>query len=63
MNMSAAEIIAELPKLTSEERAAVLRRLHELDERDESQFLHDSALATFQELDRQEADYARRKTR
>jgi hypothetical protein len=61
--MSAAEIIAELPKLTSEERAAVLRRLHELDERNEIQFLHDAALAAFQELDRQEADYARRKSR
>ena len=61
--MSAAEIIAELPKLTSEERAAVLRRLHELDERNGIQFLHDAALAAFQELDRQEADYARRKSR
>ncbi len=61
--MSAAEIIAELPKLSSEDLDAVRRRLRELDERDELQFLHDSALATFQELDRQEADYVRRKAR
>ena len=47
--MSAAEIIAELPKLTAEERAAVLRRLRELEERDESQFLHEAADLMFQE--------------
>ena len=61
--MSAAEIIAELPKLTSEELAAVRRRLRELDERDELQFLHDSADAMFQDLDKQEAENARRKAR
>lgn len=61
--MSAAEIIAELPKLTSEELAAVRRRLRELDERDELQFLHDSADQMFQDLDKQEANNARRKTR
>ena len=52
--MSAVEIIAELPKLTDEERSAVRRRLRELDERNELQFLHDSADAMFQDLDKQE---------
>ena len=61
--MSASEILKELPKLTSEERAAVRRRLRELDERDEVQFLHESADAMFQELDKQEAEDARRKAR
>lgn len=61
--MSAAEIIAELPKLSSADLAAVRRRLRELDERDELQFLHDSADAMFQQLDKQETKYARRKTR
>ena len=61
--MSAVEILAELPKLTSAERSAVRRRLRELDERDELQFLHESADAMFQDLDKQEADDARRKAR
>ena len=61
--MSAVEILAELPKLTSEERSVVRRRLRELDERDELQFLHESADAMFQALDKQEADHARRKAR
>jgi hypothetical protein len=61
--MSAAEIIAELPKLSGEDLAAVRRRLRELDERDELQFLHDSADTMFQDMDKQEADYARRKAR
>jgi hypothetical protein len=61
--MSAVEILAELPKLTSEERSVVRRRLRELDERDEQQFLHESADAMFQDLDKQEADDARRKAR
>jgi CCR4-NOT transcriptional regulation complex NOT5 subunit len=53
--MSAAEIIAELPKLSSEDLAVVRRRLRELEERDELQFLHDSADAMFQDLEKQEA--------
>ncbi len=61
--MSAVEILAELPKLTSEERSAVRRRLRELDERDELQFLHESADAIFQNLDKQEGENARRKAR
>jgi hypothetical protein len=61
--MSAVEILAELPKLTSEERSVVRRRLRELDERDELQFLHESAGAMFQDLDKQEAEHARRKAR
>ena len=61
--MSAVEIIKELPKLTTEERSAVRRRLRELEERDELQFLHESADAMFQDMDKQEAKDARRKTR
>jgi len=60
--VSAAEIIAELPKLTAEERAAVLRRLRELEERDELHFLHETADSMFQEMDQQESKDARRKT-
>jgi len=52
--MSAAEIISELPKLTAEERAAVLRRLKELEERDELHFLHEAADSVFQEMDKRE---------
>lgn len=51
--MSAAEIMRELPKLSAEDRAALRQRLRELDEQDDVQFLHDSALAQFQELDKQ----------
>ena len=47
--MSAVEILAELPKLAREERSVVRRRLRQLDERDELQFLHESADAMFQE--------------
>lgn len=61
--MSAVEILAELPKLTSEERSIVRHRLRELDERDESLFLHESADAMFKDMDNQEAENARRKTR
>ena len=61
--MSAVEIIKELPKLTTEERSAVRRSLRELEERDELQFLHESADAIFQDMDKQEAKNARRKAR
>jgi len=61
--MSAVEIIAELPKLTEDERSAVRRRLRELDECDEAQFLHESADAMFRDLDQQEAGNARGQTR
>jgi len=61
--MSAAEIVAELPKLSSEDLAVVRRRLRELDGRDELQFLHDSADAMFQDLDKQEAEYICRNVR
>jgi hypothetical protein len=49
--MSAVGIIKELPKLTTEERFAVRRRLRELEEQDELLFLHESADAMFQEMD------------
>lgn len=61
--MSAAQIIAELPKLTVEERSAVRQRLRELDERDEMQFIHEAADGMFQEMDKEEAEHAKRKTR
>ena len=61
--MSAVEILAELPKLTDDERAAIRRRLRELDERDEAQFLQESAGAMFRDMDQQEAEHARRKAR
>ena len=61
--MSAAEIIRELPKLTADERSSIRQRLRELEEQDEGQFLNDAALAMFQELDKQEAEDARRKAR
>ncbi len=56
--MSAAEIIRELSKLTADERSAIRRRLRELEEQGEVQFLNDSALATFQDLDKREAKAA-----
>ena len=61
--MSAAEIIAELPKLTAAELSAVRRRLRELDEKSELGFLNESADAMFQDLDKREAKNARRKAR
>jgi len=61
--MSAVEILAELPKLTDDERSIVRRRLRELDERDEAQFLHESADTMFRDMDKQEAENGRRKTR
>ena len=61
--MSVAEIIAELPKLTEMERVAIARRLRELEEADASQFLHDAAVQTFQELDKLEAENGRRTAR
>jgi hypothetical protein len=57
------EIIKELPKLTADERSIVRQRLRELEEQSEVQFLNDSTLAMFQELDKQEIEDARRKTR
>lgn len=61
--MSATEIMDELPKLSADERAALRQRLRELDEQDDVQFLQDSALSQFQEMDKQEAEDARRKAR
>ncbi len=56
--MSAAEIIQELYKLTADERAAIRQRLRELEEQGGVQFLNDSALATFRDLDKREAEDA-----
>ena len=60
--MSAAEIIAELPKLSAEERKAVARRLRELEEQDGLQFLHQAADQMFQNMDQAEAKNACRQT-
>lgn len=61
--MSYTEIIEELPKLSAEQRADLARRLREFEEKDEILFLHESADSMFQELDKQEAKDAHRKTR
>ena len=61
--MSAAEIIAEPPKLTPEERRVVARRLRETEEEDDMRFLVEAADQAFLELDRMEAKDARHKTR
>ena len=61
--MSFAEIIEELPKLSAGQRAALLQRLRDLEEKDELLFLHESADSMLQELDKQEEKDARRKTR
>jgi hypothetical protein len=54
--MSVAQIIEELPKLSDGERAAVWRRLQELDAADEEvRFLDSMMLAGMAELDRREA--------
>jgi len=59
--MSAKDIIAELPKLTQEARAAIRRRLQELDRPNELLFLHEAADSMFQDIDNEEAKNARRK--
>jgi hypothetical protein len=61
--VSAAEIIKELPKLSADDRAAVRRRLRELEEKDETSFLHESADTLFQEMDKKEEKNGRRKAR
>lgn len=61
--MSAAQIIAELPMLTADERKAVALRLRELEEHDELQFLHEAATQMFQDMDQTEAKNARSKAR
>ena len=53
--MSAAQIIAELPKLNREQRAKISIKLRELEERDELQFMTEAAEIAFVELDRREA--------
>lgn len=61
--MSAAEIIAELPKLTESERRAVSRRLLELAAENDDYALADASLVeACQQLDRMEADDAQGKS-
>ena len=59
--MSAAEIIAELPKLTPDEREEVAQRLKELIEKDDFDSLEQATVQMFQETDKREAEDARRK--
>jgi len=59
--MSAAEIIAELPKLTPDEREEVAQRLRELIEKDDLDSLEQATVQMFQETDKREAEDARRK--
>lgn len=55
--MSAAEILAELPRLTPEERTAIRRRLRELEEADGLLFLQEAADLMFRDADnREESD-------
>jgi len=61
--MSLAEIMSELPKLKPEERLALQQRLRELERQDELHFLHEAADSMFQDMDKQEAENGRRKTR
>jgi len=61
--MSAAQIIAELPKLNREQRSKILRKLRELEERDELQFMTEATELAFVEMDRREAEDAKRKSR
>ena len=63
MRMSVVEIMQALPKLTSEERAAVLRWLRELESQDAALFLHEAADSVFRDTDKGEAKGVRRKTR
>jgi len=53
--VSVAEIIAELPKLKEEERVAIARRLHELEDADALQFLDEAFIQACQEMDKLEA--------
>ena len=61
--VSVAEIMKELPKLSARQRSEVRRRLQELEEKDEMQFLNASADAMFREMDKSEAKGAHRKAR
>jgi hypothetical protein len=49
--MSMADIIEELPKLTPEQRAVIIRRVRELDGPDDSLFLQEAAEAMFRDMD------------
>jgi len=52
--VSIEEILKELPRLTAEERSAIVRRLLELEEYDGQQFLHEAAAQMFQDIDKRE---------
>jgi acyl dehydratase len=62
--MSAAQILAELPKLDDRERRAIRQRLWELEtQRQEMEFAAATADLAFQHLDQMEAEDARTATR
>ena len=54
LNMSAIEILNELPKLRREERRAIASRVFELEETEELTWATQAADLAFQELDRLE---------
>ncbi|NBV21579.1 MAG: hypothetical protein EBS05_06600 [Proteobacteria bacterium] len=58
--MSVAQIIDQLPKLTSSDRRAIERRIYELED-DDMAFMSEAAVRIFQEIDREEVAYAKRK--
>lgn len=58
--MSVAQIIDELPKLTSDDRRAIERRIHQLED-DDMVFISEAATRMFQEIDKEEEAHAKRK--
>lgn len=58
--MSVAQIIEELPKLTSDDRRTIERRIRQLED-DDMVFISEAATRMFQEIDREEEAYAKRK--
>ena len=52
--MNMADIIEELPKLTPEQRATIIRRVRELDGADDLLFLEEAGEAMFRDIDQQE---------
>jgi hypothetical protein len=61
--MSSADIIAELPKLTHEERRAICQQILALEADQEALALsHQAAVAGFQMLDQMEAEDEARRT-
>lgn len=56
--MSATEILAELPRLSPNERDRIASRLRELQEREDRMFLEAAAAELFQAMDQAEERHA-----